>query len=301
MRLIIYSIVILSLIAFISCVDTTELQMPLPNPIPLEATEAYNSLGLVEEDLLSLDIYYTDDLAYKKPVVVWVHGGGWCIGDKTGKIDKKIALFQSENYLLVSVNYRLSPFPYELDNEDRIKYPIHNKDLADAINWIYLNIADYGGARDKLALIGHSAGAHLVSLMGTDRQFLNDVNVPFSIIKGVVAIDTEGYDIRRKIEEDNEIYLNAFGDDQGLNREASPLYQIENSSTYPPFFIAKRGLPDRIEVSDIFIDALENTGAFVSHIDGSIYDHAGINDAIGEENETLVTPAILTFLNECFQ
>lgn len=103
---------------------------------------------------------------------MYVHGGGWSIGDKSAQLENKIALFKSLNYVFVSTNYRLSPFPNRLGNDDRIKYPLHNQDVVSAIAWLVENISDYGGNPDKVALIGHSAGAHLVSLIGTDESFL---------------------------------------------------------------------------------------------------------------------------------
>ena len=57
-------------------------------------------------------------------------------------MDNKINLLRyQEGYVLVSVNYRLSPFPYELNNPDRVMFPSHKEDVADAIKWVYDNIA----------------------------------------------------------------------------------------------------------------------------------------------------------------
>ena len=125
----------------------------------LTTTVEYKQLSGVEENLLSLDIYYTSETNVKKPVVIYVHGGAWSIGDKASQLDNKIALFESLNYVLVSINYRLSPFPYELTNPDRVMFPVHNNDVADAIKWVYDNIDTYGGNSNKIALLGHSAGA----------------------------------------------------------------------------------------------------------------------------------------------
>ncbi len=269
----------------------------------LTTTIQYKHINGVDRNLLSLDIYYNNNTNTKKPIVVYVHGGGWCLGDKANKIENKVNLFLSLNYVFVSINYRLSPFPYEPSNPDRIKYPDHNIDVADALLWIYNNIEKYGGNKNKIALLGHSAGAHLVALTGTNKSFLKRVGLNPSIIKGVMVIDTEGYDINEQITNGDtpNMYINAFGTDTILNIEASPIYNVTAGKTYPKFFIAKRGDEKRIGYADDFINVLEENGVSVSQIDGSIYTHSEINEAIGKPNETIITPPLIDFLKTVFQ
>jgi len=276
----------------------------VPEPIEnLTRTIEYNQINNVIPNLLSLDVYYTSDLTNKKPIIVYVHGGGWSIGDKTNQLDNKIDLFKSLNYILVSVNYRLSPFPFDVSNPNRIKYPLHNIDIADALNWVYNNIDQYGGNKNKIALMGHSAGAHLVALTGTNKHFLEEVGLSLNTIKGVAVIDTKGYDIIEQVTNgtNQEMYMNAFGIEVDQNRDASPIFNVENSGSYPKFFIAKRGSSQRIEYADEFINTLQINGVSVSQVNGSIYDHAGINNAIGEANETLITDSLKQFLTDCFE
>lgn len=267
----------------------------------LTTTVEYNQIDGVDSNLLSLDIYYNSALDIKKPIVIYVHGGGWSVGDKSNQIDNKVNLFQSLGYLLVSVNYRLSPFPYELNNPNRIMYPTHNNDFADAIKWVFDNIDQYGGNPNKIALLGHSAGAHLVSLTGTNSTFLENVGLNLTDIKGVATIDTQGYNVLNQIQDNNNLYINAFGTNMNSNIDASPVFNIDNGTSYPMFFVAKRGSMDRIAIANNFITTLEQSGISVSQIDGSIYDHGGINNAIGEPNETLITNALKSFLEACFE
>ena len=269
----------------------------------LTATIEYNQVDGIDSNLLSLDIYYTSDVDIQKPVIVYVHGGGWSIGDKSNKIENKINLFRSLNYILISVNYRLSPFPFDISNPNRIKYPDHNADIANALLWINDNIEQYGGNKDKIALIGHSAGAHLVALTGTHKSFLEEKGLKFSTIKGIAVIDTEGFDVNNQVTNgDNQnMYINAFGTDTTLNINASPIYNVINTISYPKFFIAKRGSSQRIEYANDFITILETNGVSVSQVNGSIYDHRGINNAIGEPNETLITNALKDFFAGCFK
>lgn len=104
-----------------------------------------------------------------------------------------------------------------------------------------------------------------------------------------------------KVENNSNLFLNAFGTDVDLNFKASPIYNITSGVSYPKFFVAKRGNSERIAVADNFIEVLKENGVSVSQVDGSIYDHSGINNAIGEPNEILITDGVKSFLKECFE
>jgi len=266
-------------------------------------TVAYKSISGVSPNLLSLDVYYDSQKLSPKPVIIWVHGGGWCIGDKANQMEHKKDLFAKLGYILVSINYRLSPFPYAPNNPNRIKFPTHNIDVADAVKWIHENISDYGGNPEQIALLGHSAGAHLVALTGTNQSFLQHAGVPVEHIKGIAAIDTKMYDVYHEIQElpnPDDMYLNAFGTNPQENTDASPIRHLQYS-VYPKFFIAKRGSALRMEAANQFIDSLSAHNISISSIEANMYDHAGINNAIGAPDENIITPALTNFFKTCFE
>ncbi|MCU0425621.1 MAG: alpha/beta hydrolase [Candidatus Kapabacteria bacterium] len=265
-----------------------------------KVTVAYKTVRGVDPNLLSLDVYHFGQSSTPKPVVVYVHGGGFAIGDKANSMQNKTSLFSSLGYIFVSINYRLSPEKPSTDT-NRVMYPTHHNDVADAVQWVYANIAQYGGNPSKIALLGHSAGAQLVSLTGTSQLFLPARNIPLSTIKGVASIDTEGYDVTRQGREGNEVYLNAFGSNPRIWAEASPINNVQAGVSYPRFFIAKRGTMNRIGLADAFIAALERARVSVSQITANQYDHEGINDAIGAPGETVVTEPLKAFFAQCFQ
>ncbi|WP_206604203.1 alpha/beta hydrolase [Aquimarina sediminis] len=293
----------LAISLFLFSCDNEDTEIVTPQIQNLKATIEYDKINGIDSNLLSMDVYYNSDTNTLKPIIVYIHGGGWSIGDKSNEIENKLNLFRSLNYILISVNYRLSPFPFEVSNANRIKYPDHNIDIANAVLWINDNIKMYGGNKDKIALLGHSAGAHLAALTGTNKSFLENVGLGLSNIKGVAVIDTEGFDINEQITSgaNQNMYINAFGTNIIVNNEASPIHNIVNTVSYPKFFIAKRGNPQRVRYANNFIDVLEANGVSVSHVDGSIYDHSGINNAIGESNEVLITNSLKAFFAECFQ
>lgn len=266
----------------------------------IKNTVQYKYTNGVDANLLSLDIYHYGQLTTARPVVIYVHGGGFAMGDKANNMTNKQNLFSSLDYILVSVNYRLSPQIYSTD-PNRIMYPTHNNDVADAIQWVYDSIQYYGGDKAKIALLGHSAGAHLVALTGCSNQFLPTRNIRLNTIKGVACIDTEGYDVVARCNENNLIYLNAFGQTNTFWVEASPINNLSVGTLYPKFFIAKRGTTTRIGYSNAFIAKLQSVGVSVSEITANQYDHEGINDAIGASGETTITTPLKTFFSQCFQ
>jgi len=271
-----------------------------PDPVPTtpttytKTTIAYKSVSGVDANLLSLDLYYYSQEPSNKPIVVYVHGGAWQVGDKANQITNKVNLFNSLGYIFVSINYRLS-------TNASVKYPTHNIDVADAVKWVYDNIGSYGGDKNKIALLGHSAGAHLVSLTGTSNQFLPSLGLPVNTLKGVASIDTEGYDVSIQGNEGEAVYLNAFGNNPTTWQEASPINHLFTGRVYPKFFVAKRGSATRIGFADSFINKLLSVGVDVSQVNGSQYDHEGINDAIGASGETAITEPLKAFFAKCFQ
>ena len=287
----------------ISCSKSEDTIVETPPPTNLSYTKntiVYNTISGVDPNLLSLDIYHFGQPTSSKPVVIYVHGGAWAIGDKSNSLDNKKNLLASLGYLLISINYRLSPNPATTD-PNRVVFPMHNNDVADAVKWIYDNVATYGGNKNKMAIMGHSAGAHLVSLTGTSNQFLPARGIPLNTIKGVASIDTEGYNVTNQCLDNNAYYLNAFGNTNTNWSVASPVNNLFSGTLYPKFFIAKRGTASRIAIADNFITQLQNIGATVSQVTGNQYDHEGINDAIGAPGETAITEPLKMFLAQCFQ
>lgn len=303
-----YMIKLLTIILFactaLLLTDCNKSDTPLPPTTDLKTytkkTIQYSFIDGIDPNLLSLDVYYFGTVTSRAPVIVYVHGGGFSIGDKANNMTNKQNLFSSLGYILISVNYRLSPSEYTNDPK-RIMYPIHNNDIADAIQWVYNNISDYGGDRQKIALLGHSAGAHLVALTGISDRFLPMRGLERTLIKGIACIDTEGYDVEARCLENNEVYRNAFGETNIFWREASPIHGIVKGKKYPSFFIAKRGNSRRIGFADAFITTLRSADVNVQEITANQYDHEGINDAIGAQGEITVTKPLQDFFVTLFR
>ncbi len=99
---------------------------------------SYANGSPADPSLNQLDLYLPDSPAQgARPVVIWVHGGGWMNGDKGNQTADKAKLFTDAGYILASINYRLSPVvPPTTFDPARIRYPEHPRDVASAINWV---------------------------------------------------------------------------------------------------------------------------------------------------------------------
>jgi arylformamidase len=162
-----------------------------------------------------LDVYEPAEPGTDRPVVVWFHGGTWRLGDKS-LVDFKPELFTSAGYVFVSANYRLSPEPPELANPDRVMFPDHVNDAAEAVAWVYRNISAYRGDPTRVVLAGSSAGGHLASLVAVRPDYTAAYDVPHNMIRGVVLLDGRGLDLADEIGRATapvalETYYNAFG------------------------------------------------------------------------------------------
>jgi acetyl esterase/lipase len=253
----------------------------------------YATMEGVDPKHLSLDLY-APVKGGKHPVMMMVHGGGWAFGDKagSGQTRLKVPHFVGQGYVYVSINYRLSP---------RVKHPAHVKDVAAALAWLHEHVAAYGGDPDRMFIMGHSAGSHLVSLVATDERYLRAHGKDLRIIKGVVALDSPGFDIPRLLPLVNaglrRMYERAFTRDPDIQKDASPLTHVAKGKHIPPFLIIPSG-QRRGAVRKIFDDmasALRQAGSPARVVEAVGKNHAMVNRDIGKVGEA-ETRIIMAFL-----
>lgn len=273
------------------------------NVASTKTTARYTTTAGVAANLQSLDVYRpkVDAGCAKVPIVVYVHGGGWAIGDKSNKMAQKVDLFaQKAGWLFVSVNYRLSPNPIDVAAPDGVRAPTHAQDVAAAIAWVRANASKFGANPARLAIMGHSAGAGLVSNIGTDESLLAGAGVPRSTVRCVASLDTESYDVADGIARNRSLYENAFGTDPTGWTAASPIHQLTKGEALPPFLIFSHTAAAWQAKSVAFRDALIGAGGKAT-LKVVPLDHEGINDAVGKPGDTSVTPHLLAFLGGCLK
>lgn len=180
------------------------------------------------------------------PTVVFVHGGGWTSGDKdltfAGRdVYNNIGRYLAENGVGAAViNYRLIP---------DVRWPAQVEDVAAATAWVRRNIGAYGGDPRALFLMGHSAGAQLVTRVALDESWLRAQGVKAGGVCGVVAASGAGYDMEdeetNRLSQDRTYFARRFEPGASTERwayEASPIHYVDPSD--PPFLILYGGKED---------------------------------------------------------
>ena len=121
------------------------------------------------EDCLTLNVWTAAHAAgEQRPVMVWIHGGGFEFGSSSlpGSDGGRLA---AKGVVLVSFNYRLGVFGFlahpELDGEGSASGNFGLQDQIKALRWVRGNIAAFGGDPDNVTIFGESAGAHSVGLL----------------------------------------------------------------------------------------------------------------------------------------
>ena len=142
------------------------------SPCQMEAILEGASLYVKGEDCLYLNVWQADDGGKKKPVMVWIHGGGWEYGGTADPMYECGNLVkENPDVIVVAITYRVSIFGFlHLSHlPDGKDYPdAQNLGLMDqmmALKWIHENIANFGGDPDNVTLFGESAGGESVTVL----------------------------------------------------------------------------------------------------------------------------------------
>jgi len=121
------------------------------------------------EDCLSLNLFAPEPGNGQRPVMVWLHGGGWRDYSGTAPGFDATALADAEDIVVVSLNHRLGVFGFvRLDGADTRFADSGNAgilDIAAALEWIRDNIGVFGGDSDNVTLFGESGGASKIAAL----------------------------------------------------------------------------------------------------------------------------------------
>jgi acetyl esterase/lipase len=143
---------------------TTAVPINTPAVTPFDRAR----LGTVERDItycttdgvaLKMDVHYPGAMSKPAPVAVYVHGGSWSSGSKTDSIGMTdVPELLARGYLVASVDYRHAP---------EWKFPAQIHDVKCAIRFLRANATRFNLDPNRIGAWGHSAGGHLVALLGT--------------------------------------------------------------------------------------------------------------------------------------
>lgn len=215
--------------------------------------------------------------ANNAPMLVMVHGGGWFIGDKRHEpvILNKGNYYVGKGFVFVSVNYPMLPDAKALDQANYV---------AKALAHIQNHAGEWGGNPKRLVLMGHSAGGHIVSLLGADPSRVTGLGgMPW---KGTVSLDSAAMNVVTAMNDKHySFYDRAFGTDQNYWVSASPYHQLKSNAT-PFLAVCSSKRTASCPPNHQFSDKLNSMGV-MSSVHEEPLKHGDINDQVG-------TPGALT-------
>ena len=147
---------------------TAALYAPLQQKEPYAGVKVERDVKYGPAELNRLDIFAPDVAAPARPILIFVHGGGFIRGSKRGPnaspFYDNIMLWAAKNdFIGVNIDYRLAPAS---------PWPAAAEDLGLAVQWVAQNIAARGGDPARVFLMGHSAGAaHVASYVSHPEFF----------------------------------------------------------------------------------------------------------------------------------
>lgn len=195
---------------------------PFPVLNGLGSDNAYLKVSTIrygEAPRQQLDVYQPA-ISRKGIVVVFFYGGGW----RTGQRDEYRFVAQTltrHGATVVIPDYRTYPSGV---------FPDFMHDAAAAVAWTQKNIAQYGGDSKKVYLVGHSAGAHIATLLALDKRYLAAQGLGTDVLAGVVGLATPA-NFAATLEAK---YQPAFGNQTELER-AQPIRYVRGDA--PPMLL----------------------------------------------------------------
>lgn len=237
-----------------------------------------------------LDVYKLSTLR-NAPVLIYVHGGAWAFGSKSA-VHNMPAHFTQQGFIFVSVDYRLVP---NVGIQDQLS------DIDKALDWVAQNIARFGGNPSNLHLMGHSAGAHLVTMTAVAPHPMAKRLIKQGALRSIISNDTRAYDLPRiatgaRRGKLPRLYARAFGQNPAFWKAMSPIYQLA-TRPYPAFLLLYSGAgggATRQSFAHDFATKLRESGAQTSLFDGRHYSHRDMNTRIGNARD--LTQALDYFL-----
>ncbi len=172
------------------------------------------------------------------PAVLVVHGGGWERRSRQD-MDGVAERLAGAGYAVVNIDYRFAP---------EYRFPAQLHDLQQAMHWIRRHAADYAIDRERIAALGYSSGAHLVSLLAViaerdnalDRPHGGSGTRPVAVVAGGTPGDLTAFDDGRLLRQ----FLGGTKSERpDAYRDASPVTHTHADA--PPFFLF-HGTRDRL-------------------------------------------------------
>ncbi len=245
-----------------------------------------------------LDVYLPKD-ATDFPIVHFIHGGYWNSSDKnhrqwiSGLYGNLGCALARRGVGVVISNYRLIPiYTPRVRPIAGININDQIDDVARSIGWTLGHRAEWTSA-DQVYVMGHSSGAHLISLLAANPKYYRRQKVDPSPIKGYIALspilDIESMVRTHDPEFNRRVSFTVFGDKPTGWQDYSPLHHFKNTRPNTKLTVAigendfeyiRRQIPAAIEAMKI-----KDITATLNVIPG--YNHTDMVTRFGHRNDRL--------------
>lgn len=167
------------------------------------------------------------------PLILFIHGGSWRLGTHLDSIgSKKVTHLVNKGYAFATVNYSLIPI---VTVEEQVQ------EVAECVAFLTKNAAQLDFDPQRIVFMGHSSGAHVATLLGTDTRYLERAGVDISNIHGVIALDGSNYNAMAEIIDSPgpvaENMMTGLGSDPQHLRDMSPLYHARSPNARAFLFL----------------------------------------------------------------
>ena len=266
-------------------------QSPGRNERP--ATISYGS-----DKAQQLDLHRARGTAGAAPLILFVHGGGWTNGSKDNGTGRNMAPhYTALGYHFATIDYRLVP---------GATVEQQAQDVADALKLLLGRAGPLGIDSGKVVLMGHSAGAHLVALVGTDPQYLRRAGLSYQDVDGVIPLDGAAYDVAEQMKQSRlpllkRRYDAAFGKDPARQRTLSPIHHAADPNAASWLILHVDRVDGRQQSQDL-ARALRRAGAEagLQQFEGKgMKGHMEINRRMGDPDYA-ATPVVDRWLVRVF-
>lgn len=242
-----------------------------------------------------LDVYLPKNKT-KFPVIHFVHGGYWSRGDKsyyqalTGTYRNLGISLAKQGIGVVIQNYRLQP---KVSADEQIG------DIVQAVKWTTENVQNYGG--QDIYLMGHSAGGHLISLVGSDPQYYRTAGIDPDLIRGYIPIsgifdlvDMEKFHDQKFNE---QVTYKFFGRTKESLQHYSPSFYFRTNMPRILFLLGENDFPFLIAQTPAVVNLVKSFGNTPEYIVIPGYNHIDMVTKIGSRTDK-VTRIIKEFVSE---
>jgi arylformamidase len=233
--------------------------------------EVKRDIAYGEDPLQRFDVYLPPN-AKRAPVIFMVHGGAWRYGDKAAGdiVRNKATRWVPKGIIFVSVNYRLLPHADPLEQ---------THDVAKALAAAQTRAESVGGDPSRFLIMGHSAGAHLVTLLASDPAIAKQHGVQPWL--GTVSLDTAALDVVAIMNVKHpDLYDDAFGSDPAFWRNTSPLHRLAGTPA-PMLLVCSSERSDACPHAQRFADKAVVAGAKITVLPVAL-SHGEINEDLGK-------------------